>query len=93
MRLYGVRKLSEIDGQFYVHVRCQTCGRRGCFWAKDLQARLPAHLRLEANLDTVKQRFVCSEPGCKARHPTVWAMSTPMDETEQFDELIAFEGE
>jgi len=88
MRLYGVRKLSELDGQFFVHVRCVTCGRRACFWAQDLQARLPMKVRMDADLDTVKERFTCR--GCKGRNPTVWSMSTPMDEDQEFDDMIEF---
>jgi hypothetical protein len=91
MRLYGVRKLSELDGQFFVHARCVKCGRRSCFWAKDLQARLPMRLRLNADLDAVKELFTCKE--CKARKPTVWAMSTPMDDDDsEYDFLIDFTG-
>lgn len=88
MRLYGVRKLGELDGQFYVHTRCGSCQRRACFLAKDLQAKLPMHQRLEADLDTVKERFKCS--ACGARKPSVWSMSEPMDEEEPFDDLIDF---
>jgi DNA-directed RNA polymerase subunit RPC12/RpoP len=86
MRLYGVRKLSELDGQFWVHVRCPSCAHRSCFLARDLEVRLPMRLRLNADLDTLKDRMKCAE--CGARHPSVWSMSDPMDQEEQFDELV-----
>jgi hypothetical protein len=41
-----------------------------------------------ADLDTVKERFTCR--GCKGRNPTVWSMSTPMDEDQEFDDMIEF---
>jgi len=89
MRLYGVRKLGELDGQFYVHTRCNGCQRRACFWAKDLQARLPMRLRMDADLDMLKERFKCS--ACGARNPSVWSMSDPMDDgDEEYDFLIDF---
>jgi hypothetical protein len=92
MRLYGVRRLSELDGQFFVHVRCQKCGRRACFRARDLEGRLPMALRLNADLDTVKARFVCANQECKGRNPTVWSMSEPMedDERDDYHDLIDF---
>jgi len=89
MRLYGVRKLSEMDGQFWVHVRCSSCGRRACFLARDLEARLPMRLRLDADLDLLKERMRCE--GCQARHPSVWSMTGPMEDDDgNYDFLIDF---
>lgn len=77
MRLYGVRKLSERGGQFWVHTRCYGCGRRACFLASEIEKRLPLHKRLDADIDTLKERFKCS--GCGARNPAVWSMADPME--------------
>lgn len=86
MRLYGVRRLSEMNGRFYVHVRCQGCQRRTCFLASDLEALLPMRLRIDADLDTIKERLTCKE--CKSRQAWVWSDSDPMDEEEHFDDLL-----
>jgi len=59
-------------------------------------------VRLDADLDTMKERFTCR--GCGAKKPSVWSMSTPMaqddgegrqvaaprDQNEDFDFLIDF---
>jgi hypothetical protein len=47
-------------------------------------------VRLDADLDTVEERFACRE--CGARSPWVWSTSTPMDEEESqdFDDLLDF---
>lgn len=76
MRLYGVRKLAELEGRFYVHVRCRACGHGTSFLAADLERKVPLHQRLDADLDTVKERFVCR---CGARSPWVWSMTDPME--------------
>ena len=89
MRLYGVRKLSELDGKFWVHVRCPACGHRTCFLARDLEARLPLALRLNADLDLLKERMRWAD--CGARHPSVWSMAGPMeDDDRDYDFPIDF---
>jgi len=45
-------------------------------------------LRMDADLDTLKERFKCS--ACGARNPSVWSMSEAIDEEDRFDELIDF---
>lgn len=90
MRLYGVRKLSEMGGRFYVHVRCRSCQRRICFLASELEKRLPVHKRLDADLDMIKERLSCSD--CKARNPWVWSDSDPMESEDlDYDFLIDFD--
>lgn len=89
MRLYGTRQLSEHGGKFWVHARCNSCARKRCFLASDLERRLPMHLRVGADLDTLKERMKCA--GCGARRPTLWAMSEAMDDdAADFDFLIDF---
>jgi len=83
MRLYGVKRMGELGGRFWVHVRCRGCQRRACIYASSLAAKMgPA-----ADLDDVKERLRCTT--CGARRPWVWSMAEPMED-EEFDELIDF---
>jgi hypothetical protein len=82
MRLYGVRKLSEMDGTFYVHIRCRACGRRSAFLAKVLAAKLGAN----ADLDLVKEKLKCMD--CDSRSAWVWSDSDALNDEDQFDDLL-----
>jgi hypothetical protein len=90
MRLYGVRNLNEMGGRFYVHIRCNACKRRNCYSATALLMRFPLHKRIDASLDALKGRLVCT---CGSRNATVWAMADPMEfDAGEFDYLIDFTG-
>ena len=82
MRLYGVRRLGEMGGAFYVHIRCRSCQRRTCFKASDLAIRLGP----TTDLDVVKEKLKCTD--CSARNPWVWSASEPMEEEDQYDDLV-----
>jgi hypothetical protein len=69
MRLYAVYDLSWQDGQWHVHIRCQTCQKKVSHPAHELAARYKA-----STLTELQGRLVCA---CGARKPWVWAMSEP----------------